>query len=326
MDDLDLRLLRALGHHPFEPWSRAGPIRLAQLARTLRVTEKTARDRVRKLEKEGAIAGYEIHLNLRHLRLDWTTYHFRVPSRTKEDALAAVAEVDGVVGIQEFVGDDVFLDIYAADDAELQRRLALLKRLLGAEGIGWYDHEMPPIARDLAPLDRRVAVALRGRARTPSATIAKELGLTSRTVERRLGAMLARGDAAIIPRIDWTRSPRLIPFALAIDADGSVVPALRRQAPTLAAADCCRSSWSATCCEPGSGTNLSLALYAESLPQMEEMRQRFATRTGVRKVDVLLPARRREPTAWIDAMLRRFADDDRRAGPRVVAPGNERRG
>lgn len=300
-----------MGLHPFEPWSRAGPIRTSQLARALHVTEKTARERLRKLEKEGAIAGYEIHVNLRHLQLDWTTFHFRVPSRKKEEALAAVAEVDGVVGIQEFVGDDVFIDIYASDDAERQRRLTLIRRLLGGEGVAWYEHEMPEVDGALAPLERRIIVALRGRARTPAAALAKELGLTSRTIERRLGSLLAHGHAAILPRVDWTKSPRLIPFALTIDADPAVVPALRKQAPALAAADCCRHSWSATCCEPGSGTNLSLALYAGSLTQMEEVRQRFATQEGVREAKVLLPARRREPTLWLETVLRRFAVDER---------------
>lgn len=294
-----------MGLHPFEAWSGATSLRVKRLARDTGASEKTVRDRLRKLEGAGTLAGYEAYPNLRHLGLAWSTFHYAVPSRDKARALSAIEDVEGVVGIQDHVGEDVYVDLYYASEDEMRLRMRLLKTLLGEGASDRIDHQMPPVRRPLSPLDWRIVSALRGRGRRAAREVARELSVSTRSVERRIAGMTAGGDMYIVPRVDWTRTPQLIPYALLVEAAEGAIAGLAAAAPRMAPG-CCRGSWAPTCCEP-SASHLSVALYATSLVEMEEQRARFAGADGVRSVRVLLPAARREPRAWLDAVLRRFA-------------------
>lgn len=306
MDALDLAILRAMGLHPFEAWSGATSLRVKKVARETKASEKTVRDRLRKLERAGTLAGYEAHPNLRHLALSWSTFHYVVPTRDKTRALAAIEDVEGVVGIQDHIGEDVYVDLYYATEDEMRLRMRLLKTLLGDGALDRIDHDMPPAKHALTPLDWRIIRALRGRARRPMREVAREIGVSTRTAERRVATMMAGGDLYVVPRVDWTRTPQLLPYALLVEATEGAILELADAAPRLAPG-CCRGSWAPTCCEP-SASHLSVALYASSLAEMEEQRMRFAQADGVGSVRVLLPAARREPRAWLDSIVRRFAE------------------
>lgn len=307
MDALDLVILRAIGLHPFEPWSSASPMRVKSVAREAKASEKTVRDRVRKLERSGVLVEFEAYPNLRHLGLTWSTFHYVVSTRQKARALAAIEDVEGVVGIQDHVGEDLYVDLYYASEEEMRLRMRLLKTLLGEGALDRIDHEMPAVRRALTPLDRRIIIALRGRARRTTAGVARELGISKRTAERRIAEMTSARDLYVVPRIDWSRAPHLLPYALLVEAEEGAVGKLADAAPRMSPG-CCRGSWAPTCCEP-SASHVTVALYATSLVEMEEQRMRYALAEGVQNVRVLLPSTRREPRAWLDALLRRFAEE-----------------
>src|SRR5688572_12512390 len=112
-----------MGLQPFLTWPHP-PERLkaTKIAKDLGLSPETVKERIARLEKDGTIQGYEVYPNFRHLGLLSTTYHFRVPDTTqKTRALEQVGRAEGVVGVYNFVGPDVCVDLAHRGGRDLTR-------------------------------------------------------------------------------------------------------------------------------------------------------------------------------------------------------------
>ena len=303
MDAVDVRILRATGILPFLYGAR-GPdaLKPARIARRLNISLKTTKQRLRRLEDKGVIAGYQIYPNLHHLGLQWRSYFFRVPKERKEDLKPSLDSVEGVVAVFDFFGPDLCVDLYFRDEAELQRRLRLLSELLGGFlAVEWYENRMPPVAGALSNLDWRIVKALRMRARRSPEELARELGVTAKTIRRRLDRMVKEGSVDVVPLIDPTRMEGVFPFALLF----RLYPERAQAAIRLierAFDESYLSAWVPPSSEAG---NFITMLVARSTGDLEAMRQRAAEIEGVESVEALLPADMRDYPGWIDEAIER---------------------
>lgn len=307
MDALDIQLLRTMGLQPFVYGAR-GPdaLKPSRIAHELDVSVKTAKTRLQRLEEEGVIAGYQIYPNLRHLGVQWRSYFYRVPPEKKEGLNPALQAVEGLVHIFDFFGPDLCVDLYFRDQPELERRLRLVTELLGApRAFEWYDNRMPPAARSLSPLDWRIVKALRMRARTPLADLSGEVGVTDRTIRRRLGRMVSDGGIDVVPIIDPTRMKDTVPAAFLFRLDEDKAPGAIREIEHVFDS-AYLSAWVPP--SPETGHFITL-MAARRMADLDAMRHRAGDLSGVESVEAFIPADVWHSEDWIDeAIDRRVAE------------------
>lgn len=302
-----MRLVRELGTFPFARGARPiETLAAARLARALGTTRQTIEARLVRLEIEGVVAGYQLWPNLRHLGVQWEIHHWRVedPDR-RADAFRHLAIGDGVAAVYSFLGPDLCVDLYWRDEHERGRLVGQVAAAVG-EGaeLTLYRREMPPIGGSLSALDWRIVAALRHDPRRSPEDVGRDIGVSGRTVKRRLAKMADEGGFDVTARVALERARRSIPFALLIHfmADGG-----RRTASELMRLfdDRCLAAWVPP--SPGLG-HWDMSLCAASPAEVEEMRQRASQVPGVARVELLLYTGARVDETWLDRMVRARAE------------------
>jgi DNA-binding Lrp family transcriptional regulator len=305
-DALDMRLLRAMGVLPFQKGARhPDTLRPAHLADVVGTTRQTVEAHVRRMERDGILLGHELYPNLRHLGLESAVLHVR--ARDLEHARRcydAVEPGNGVAGVYAFLTPDVCVDVHWSGPAEKEDRLRLLARLAGVEGpFTLFAREMPPVNTPLSALDWRIVQALRKDALRSPEDVGRELGVSGRTVKRRLERMVRENAVDVRPRVALEKTRHPVPVALLVflrkEAGRATVAAL------LQAFDArCLSSWVPPSAPLG---DVVMTVYAESTAEVESLRQRAASVPGVARVETLLYAGAREDPGWLDAAIARRA-------------------
>lgn len=217
MDALDVKILRVMGLRPFLRWPRRHhTLKPAQIARILGRSDQVIKDRIARMTQEGVIKGYGVFPNLRHAGLGVTSYHLRIAGIPDEQRLARLRAVDGVLAVLWFYGPHVCFDLGHAGLGERQRRLDLIRGLADddPETLWSHDHAYPEVPRRLTLLDWRIIRALHTNARRPFEEVAREVGVTVKTVRARLETMRTEGSIDECVFIDYSRMTGLIPFIL----------------------------------------------------------------------------------------------------------------
>jgi len=219
MDAIDVGIIRAMGIRPYERVPK--PLDVLQPARIARVTGtsvNTVKDRIARMTERGIIAGYYAVPNLRHLGLRGEAYHFRFQSdEAKDAALPRLLELEGLLEFHDFLGRGACADFAFHDDGEMQRTLAFLGQGSGdSKPKHFYSREMPPVERTLTALDWRILQALRADPRAVPASLAPTIGVSARTVKRRLEQMAAEGSVFLVPMLDPSKADGLFLFELLV--------------------------------------------------------------------------------------------------------------
>ncbi len=292
-----------MGIQPFVYGAR-GPdaLKPSRIADGLDVSVKTAKARLQRLEDEGVVAGYQIYPNLRHLGVHWRSYFFRVPSEKKEGLNPALVAVEGLVHIYDFFGPDLCIDLCYRDQPELERRLRLVSELLGApRAFDWYENRMPLVTGSLSSLDWRIVKALRLRARTPLRDLSRDIGVTDRTIRRRLDRMVKEGGIDVVPLIDPTRMKDTLPAAFLFRLNEDKAQAAIREIEHVFDS-AYLSSWVPPSPEMGHFITL---LVARRMADLDEMRRRAGDLPGVESVEAFIPADVWHNEDWIDEAIDR---------------------
>lgn len=302
MDALDLKILRHMGTAPWaSPLPATENLRPSVLARHLEVSPETVKDRIAKLEAAGVIEGYRAYPNLRHLGLSYSVHALRVQGARKARAFEQAQLVDGVIEVMDLQGPLLVVGLAYATSTERERRLRLLSDLTGdATPVHTFDARLPPVERPLTHLDWRILFELHRDARRPHGALAEELGVSYRTVKRRVDRMVTASSLSIIPVVEVSRIRGVIPFQLAAtvgpksDASASRVLAERFLDRLL---------------QPfphteGPSRLVGGSFFAETLDEVERMRAQAAEVLGTADVLVLLVARSRE-TGWLEERIGR---------------------
>lgn len=217
MDALDARILREFGIDPFTSWPRrkAG-LKLSDVARRMDRNLQFVKDRVERMESDGVITGYRAFPNLRQMGLDFTTFIWPTSLVPDKQLLSRLGTVDGFVGVVWSLDSCLCVDITHAGPAEKKRRLELVGQLLGVENKPsvLFHRPFPDVKRRLSPLDWRIIGAMADDARRPLSDVAKELGVTAKTVRSRYHTMWGEGCIDTHVVLDFERMSGLFPFAI----------------------------------------------------------------------------------------------------------------
>lgn len=304
MDWLDVRILRAMGIRPFGRARGADAIRAPHLARAVGTTVDTVKERVARMERSGVIAGYQVIPNLRHMGLVGEAYLVRGRTDAQKEAILAEASaIPRVLEVHDFLGEPVCVDFAVADAAERSAILARLEAVAGHAPLRFYGREMPEVPRALTPLDWRILRAMRRDARGSPADVAALVGVSARTVKRRVERMADEGSFFVLPMLDMSKADGLILFTLLLHLEPDAGPETIR----LVLRDLDESllySYVPASHEIGS---FDMALMAMNAAGIDQLRRRALAVPGVERAEPWLLRGFAYRGEWVEAELDRLS-------------------
>lgn len=235
MDALDFRIFRETRIFGFYGGLRKLEAhKPSAIARRLGVTAKTVNDRLASMREAGVFGGYGIAPNLRAVGHSMSIlYHWLDPSEDPR-ANRTFANVEGLGGGMLYFGGGFAVEVTWRDEAELAGRMRAIASALGQDAVARFDYPYPPHDAKLTPLDLRILLALR---RAPTerpppeavASVAEAVGVSARTVKRRLERMAAQGSFDVECCIVTSRLPSAFVYSFVVTAEpGRVDKALAR--------------------------------------------------------------------------------------------------
>ncbi|HEV8359101.1 MAG TPA: AsnC family transcriptional regulator [Candidatus Thermoplasmatota archaeon] len=226
MDELDLRILGCLPWKPGDPIHMArGILRPWDIARTLGVHGNTVKTRLEEMRRIGVLKAVYLVPNalvgdVTDLGVFWLEFD---GPREKLDAFAKIQARDDVNDVHTYVGGTMRVALMVRDGADLLAAAEQLRRDVAAhEARLFYRRSTGRVPGDptmnaLSALDLRIVRALLPDAHRPFPDVAKEVGVTPKTVRLRFHAMLKQPTFAIIPHLDLGKVRDFLAFELSVE-------------------------------------------------------------------------------------------------------------
>ena len=137
------------------------------------------------------------------------------PESAKVDMIRKIRLIHGVFAIQNFQGNALkVLMLYDTEESR-SRAIELISRITNAEKVTTSRMGLPRSeTRRLTETDIAIIKSLSGDARKSSVAIAKELGLSSRTVRNRVKRLRRENTLFALPNLNLDGIPGSIPIYL----------------------------------------------------------------------------------------------------------------
>ncbi len=189
MDEQDLRLIQLLVHDPRATYR--------ELADHLEMSVQAVHRRIQLLQESKVLMGFTTTLAMPYLEAIPVTIHGRAPGRTKKEIAAALEKNELVSGVLFGSGGVLVISALLRKVSELDRLIDTIRSTTGMVQ-PWVGIETvrssgsrpgTTTSEPLTPLDMRIVASLARDARKASTDVAKELGVTAATVNRRLERM-----------------------------------------------------------------------------------------------------------------------------------------
>ena len=299
LDDRDVAILEAMRVYPFNGTPH-GPdaLRPAGLAQRTGFSIDLVKDRVARMERQGIIVGYQIYPNLHQLGLEETILHITVPLEARDRFFAEVDALEGVVGVSRFVGESACIDLTHASPADRDDKTQALMALAGRDVLPdrYVQIGAKAPTRPLTGLDWRIIQAMRGQAKRPYKHIAEDVGITSRTVRRRLQRMDADGAIDVVVEPDLGAVSGVTLFVVKV-----LCPPGRHDEVLQRVVKCMRGR-SFSFLRPATAELGAFMVdgFAFSSGEIEDIRTEVASVPGVDDVELFFPSSVTASTAWLD--------------------------
>lgn len=217
MDELDVKILRALiSESRASPSSAEVRLSLRAIAARIGADDMTVNYRYKRLQKSGALSDWHLIINPSFFGRSVLDVVVDVqPESEKADMIRKLKLVDGVIMILNFFGRALkILTMYSSNESR-SRTVELISRITNAESIT--QSRMPlPLSRTklLTETDEKIIGALSKDARKSSALVAKELGVSTRTVRNRTDRLRQENTIFTLPSLNIYGIAGLIPVYL----------------------------------------------------------------------------------------------------------------
>ena len=215
MDDLDVKILRALiSERSVAPSSPNVKSSLRAIAGRIGADDMTVSIRYKRLQESGFMSKWSLLVNPAHLGYRVAEVMVDVqPESAKSDMIRKLRLVHEITGIVNFYGKALRLFmIYNGDDSR-SRTIELISRITNAEKITLSRMVLPHSeTKHLTGTDVAIIRTLANDARKSAVTIAKELGLSAKTVRKRVEKLRKENTIFPFPILNIESVPRLIPM------------------------------------------------------------------------------------------------------------------
>jgi DNA-binding Lrp family transcriptional regulator len=200
LDELDVRIYRALIADG-TPAPALFQVRtsLREIARKLGADDMTVFNRYKRFQEIGLLSGWKLVINPRLFGFKVKDIMVDVhPESMKDDAIRKLRLVHGIMMIASAYGSSLAVQVVYNSADELSRTMELISRITNTERLLSVDVPFPDCeTKRLTQTDWDIIRALRDDARKSHVAVAKELGLSSRTVKNRI-TRLAKEKAIMV--------------------------------------------------------------------------------------------------------------------------------
>jgi len=214
LDDLDIAILKMLTTN-----SRMSD---HSMAKRLQVTTNTAKNRIRNLMKEGVLQGFETHLsatffNATHCWLSAQLYSNEPEGKIVEE----LGEIDKVSFIMPTTENLMLIAMDFFNSTDLDNTIQQMSGRKGIIGIQTYIYSSQHLHKkiDISPLDWIIIKSIRFNSRKSPSEIARECGISTRTVNRRLRRLYNGGVIHHIIAFDPMASKGTIVYGIFAEYD-----------------------------------------------------------------------------------------------------------
>ena len=210
-DNLQLKILRELAT-PRDFGTYLRPT-YSDVAKKLGIDEETVRVRVRQTQQAGAILGWQLSINPHLLGREATSAMLEVadPS-SKQSMIAKIKLIDEVVMIMDFYERPLRVVFNHETDRDRERRLGLIESICGDDNPTTWQVGYAPCNVTLKRTDWEILKALRKDRLQTNAEIAAKVGVSARTVKRRLSFMTEARAIHTFAMGDVKRMPGMVYF------------------------------------------------------------------------------------------------------------------
>ncbi len=188
LDDLDMKIIKELGGSRPPLWNVRESY--SNISKRLGVDEETVRMRVIRAKERGFLPAWLVMVN--PLLLNCREAHLTIEVReeaSKADAISKIKMLDGVYYIDDFRGREITVGMYYENGKSLARRVEQIETICESQKLALWDSPFQGPDLRMNRLDWRIIDAMGQDARRDLDEVAKLLGVSARTVQRRLSAM-----------------------------------------------------------------------------------------------------------------------------------------
>ncbi|MUM63790.1 winged helix-turn-helix transcriptional regulator [Acidianus infernus] len=186
MDELDKKILLYL--------FRDGRISIRSLASLLNLTPPTVLYRIKNLEKEEILEGFQLLVNPNFYGKYYSFISFKNLMDMDDKWVFLKFKCVEWLNVYGIVGEST---------AEIEDRISFMRKTLGEPVMQYTPPQQPLPPKEL---DIKIVKALQEDPRASTADISKELGIDSKIVIKRLKIMKNRGYISVIPKINIPKS------------------------------------------------------------------------------------------------------------------------
>jgi DNA-binding Lrp family transcriptional regulator len=205
LDDLQIRIMKELA----SPRSFRWDIResFASIAEKIGVDEETVRRRVKRARESGFLKGWKLFLNPHLIGLESTGMQLEVDDEErKADVISQVEQVEGVVILIDFHGKALRVILYFENERDREKRVQQVISICRGDRLIRWQGGFPPSDLKMKRTDWEIAKAFRKDPRRSPSVVADEVGISTRTVKRRLTIMTESSSIFMLPEIDYDKS------------------------------------------------------------------------------------------------------------------------
>jgi DNA-binding Lrp family transcriptional regulator len=219
LDKLDLGILKELlVNNGVPPGTHVLRKSFRSMAKDLEVDQGTIRSRIRRFQEQRVLRGWYLGSNPGLTDQSVVYAWLKVePESSKEDVIEKLLSVEDIERVCNYFGPKVSFILLHKN---MRNPEAALERLASLTGLGKSVHQqatirVPPY--DIKRTDTALIDVLRRDPWMPDSAVAKEVGVSTKTVKRKVTTLTEDGAIYMLPIIDLKALQGIIPMELVVD-------------------------------------------------------------------------------------------------------------
>ncbi len=199
LDKTDIAIVRELFQGlPSSPIRPETKLSFRQVAKRLGLAEGTVRSRTKKLVDSGFIRGWAVHPNPGLLGLSVGVLGFEVGVSPKREVVEKLRLVEGNLLLVDYHKSYVGMVFFYDDAGSLRRKVDLISKIAAASEQSFYRVPFLPCRYRLSLTDWMIVLSLQEDHKKSYRKVGAELGLSARTVMRRVERMCKEGATFLL--------------------------------------------------------------------------------------------------------------------------------